>query len=44
MHTHILLNMPEPLQGLIRDFSFSSSPWLAHSLPSIIYAFTLMNY
>lgn len=44
MHTHILLNMIKPLQRLISDFIFSSSPGLARLLPSIIYAFALMNY
>lgn len=44
MHTHILLNMFKHLQRLISDFIFSSSPGLARSLPSIIYAFALMNY
>lgn len=44
MHTHILLNMFKPLQRLISDFIFSSSPGLACSLPSIIYAIALMNY
>lgn len=43
-HTHILLNMFKPLQRLISDFIFSSSPSRARSSPSIIYAFALMNY
>lgn len=43
-HTHVLLNMFKALQRLISDFIFSSSPGLARSLPSIIYAFALMNY
>lgn len=44
VHTHILLNMFEPLCMLIADVIFSSSPWLARSLPSISDAFALMNY
>lgn len=44
VYTHILLNMVKPLQRLISDFIFSSSPSLGYSLPSIIYAFALMNY
>lgn len=43
-HTHIQLNMFKPLQRLISDFIFSSSAGRACSLPSIIYAFALMNY
>lgn len=44
VHAHILLQTFKPLCRLIADVIFSSSPWLACSLPSISDAFALMNY